>query len=181
MPARGKACWHSQFSTYCSWLPGDIRGFRSREHRIHSSGNYRAPPPVWEHRGLREYHKRRHPQPVEIPRARRLRVATAIAETLISLGHRVLTVAVAKKHAHVVSELPIREPEYHQAIGRAKSKSSRTLKDILPGAVWQRDDRHDLLRDRAYQLNAYRYVRDKQGPGAAVWCLDGLRREAERE
>ncbi|HEX3314753.1 MAG TPA: hypothetical protein VHR72_07680 [Gemmataceae bacterium] len=30
-------------STYGSWLPGNPRGFRSRKHRIHSSGDYKNP------------------------------------------------------------------------------------------------------------------------------------------
>jgi len=180
MPAPGKAWWHSQFSTYCAWLPGDDRGFRSKDHDLHSSGDFRHPPPPEEHEGLRDYHKKRHPNPVDVPRELRLKVATKIAESLIAAGHRVLVVAVSKRHAHVVSELPIDERAYNKAIGKAKSDSSRSIRKQLPGRVWQRDDRHDRLGDRAYQHNAYTYLRDKQGPTAAVWCLDGLRREAKR-
>jgi hypothetical protein len=46
---------HIVCNTKCSWLPGDDRGFRSREHRIHSSGDYKNPPPKNEHEGLRRY------------------------------------------------------------------------------------------------------------------------------
>src|SRR5437867_9298712 len=66
MPAPQRAWWHSQFSTYCAWLPGDKRGFRSGGHRIHSSGHYKKPPLAEEHAGLREYHQQRHPEPLEI-------------------------------------------------------------------------------------------------------------------
>lgn len=180
MPAPGKAWWHTQIGTYSAWLPGDERGFRSKGHRIHSSGHYKRPAPPEEHKGLREYHRRRHPEPVRIPREVRLRVATAMAETLTRLGHVVLVIAVAEKHAHIVSELPTDERAYNRAVGKAKCDSSRAIRKMLPGRVWARDDRHDLIGDRAYRGNAVRYVRNRQGPCAAVWCCDGLRREASR-
>jgi len=44
--------WHLVQGTHRSWLPGDPRGFRSRRHRRHSSGDYRTPPPAGEHEGL---------------------------------------------------------------------------------------------------------------------------------
>jgi len=50
---------HVVLGTRRSWLHGDGRGFRSRGHRIHSSGDYRDPPPEGEHAGLRAYHEKR--------------------------------------------------------------------------------------------------------------------------
>ena len=61
MATKGKAWWHTQFSNYCAWLPGDERGFRNRDHRIDSGGDYKNPPPPEEHEGLRRYYKNRHP------------------------------------------------------------------------------------------------------------------------
>ena len=48
MPRPNKCWWHVTLSTYGSWLPGDQRGFRSRKHKIHSSGDYKNPPPASE-------------------------------------------------------------------------------------------------------------------------------------
>src|SRR5687768_18482511 len=104
MPVKGRAWWRVDISTYCSWLPGDDRGFRSHDHNIHSSGDYKNPPPPEEHEGLRNYHEARSPEPITIPRELRLRVATVIAETLIKDGHRVLVVSCADRHAHIVPE-----------------------------------------------------------------------------
>src|SRR5262249_17500638 len=51
MPAEGKLWRHVIISTLNSWLPGDPRGFRAVNHKIHSSGDYKNPPPG-EHAGL---------------------------------------------------------------------------------------------------------------------------------
>src|SRR5947207_10093448 len=48
---------HVVVGTYRSWDFGDERGFRSRKHRIHSSGDYKNPPPKREHEGLRKRFK----------------------------------------------------------------------------------------------------------------------------
>lgn len=181
MPTKGKRWWHIQFGTYYWWIPGDERGFRSKDHRIHSSGNYKNRPPKEEHKGLRGYYKSRGVKPVRIPRELRLLVAMVIARVLLADGHRVLVVSVGAFHVHAVAELPVDRGEYNQIMGKAKSDSSRAVKKMLPGRVWARGDRHDLIDNRDYQRNCFYYVRDKQGPTAAVWCGNGKHREAERE
>src|SRR5205823_12390910 len=137
----------------CAWLPGDVRGFRSDHHRIHSSGDYRNPPSPFEHEGLRRYHQQRHSEPVKIPRDQRTIVARAIAESLISLGFIVWVVSVSATHAHIVAELPQDLREYNRVLGKAKSDSSRAVKKALPGQVWARKDKHKLLRDERYRQN----------------------------
>ena len=67
MPKRGLAWWRVDIGTYCGWLPGSDRGFRSHDHGIHSSGHYKNPPPPEEHEGLRNYHEDRSPEAVTIP------------------------------------------------------------------------------------------------------------------
>jgi hypothetical protein len=178
MPHPGKAWWRVDIGTYRSWLPGSARGFRSHDHRIHSTGDYRNPPPQHEHAGLRRYHQSHSSSAILIPRELRLIIATSIAEVLRSAGHEVIVVSSADQHAHIVAELPVDKRRFNQLIGTAKCRSSLTVRKWLPGRVWGHDDRHDMLRTRSYQLNAFRYVRDKQGRQAAVWCIDGLRREA---
>jgi hypothetical protein len=181
MPRKGLAWWRVDIGTYCAWLPGDERGFRSHDHTIHSSGDYKRPPPADEHEGLRDYHEDRSPSAVRIPRDLRLAIATVIASRLMKLGFRVLVVSCADKHAHIVAELPIGVRAFNKAIGDAKCRSSVAVTSRLRGRIWAHDDKHDMLRSRAYQVNAYKYVRNKQGRGAAVWCGDGLRREARRD
>lgn len=100
----------------------------------------------------------------------------------MKLGFDFRVVAVANRHAHAVARLPWDERQYNDVIGKAKSASSRAIRKELPGQVWARGDRHDLIGDDdAYFDNATGYVRDRQGPKAAVWCADGLRREAMKD
>ena len=46
---------HGICTYYGQWVPGDERGWRSRGHKRHSSGDYRQPPPPGEHAELRRY------------------------------------------------------------------------------------------------------------------------------
>src|SRR6266496_4954010 len=136
MPRKGHAWWRVDISTYCSWLPGDRRGFRSHDHDIHSSGDYKHPPPPDEHEGLRNHHEDRAPESIKIPRDLRLIVATAIAEVLNAMGYCILVVSCADKHAHIVGELPTDLKTFNRVIGRAKAKSSGAIRKRLSGRVW---------------------------------------------
>jgi hypothetical protein len=48
-----RRCWrHIIVNTKNTWFHGDDRAVRDRDHRIHSSGDYKNPPPEGEHAGL---------------------------------------------------------------------------------------------------------------------------------
>jgi hypothetical protein len=175
MPAPGKRWWHIMWSTYRAWLPGDERGFHSKDHRVHSSGDYKKPPPTEEHEGLRSYHRGRGEESVRIPAKLRIVVAETIASAIEQHGHRILTVSVGADHVHAVAELPVNLAEYRQIIGTAKLQSSRAITQQLPGKIWARGEFHRMKRDKRALVSAYLYVRDKQGPAAAVWAFDGYR------
>jgi REP element-mobilizing transposase RayT len=156
--------------TYASWLPGDERGFRNRGHRIHSSGDYRHPPPTEEHQGLRRYNVARAGKMVKIPLTERKRLAAVIACLLTESGCRVLVVSVSMCHAHVLAEMPLDLPAFDKLVGRVKTKSSRALKDVLPGRVWSRGDKHILVDSDAQLDEEYDYIRNRQGKWARSWC-----------
>ena len=94
MPKEGMQWWHIIITTHKSWLPGDKRGFRSRDHKIHSSGDYKNTPPTNKHAGLRDYHQQRSGEPVAIPPDQLEAVGRAIVAKLESKGYRVLAVSV---------------------------------------------------------------------------------------
>ena len=106
---------------------------------------------------------------MEIPIEQRQRFARIIARLLIEAGYRVLVVSVSDCHVHILAELPIDLREYNKLIGWLKTKSSRALKDVLPGRMWSRGEHHVLVKDDAHREEEYGYVKDRQGPGARAW------------
>jgi hypothetical protein len=46
--------FHVILTTYGAWLPGDPRGFRTPNHRLHIEGDYKTPPLTGKHARLHE-------------------------------------------------------------------------------------------------------------------------------
>jgi len=165
----GKAWRHVVISTLGSWLPGDPRGWRSRRHKRHSSGDYKNPPPAGEHASLHAYSEDQSEGVVIIPRDARAVVGRAIVEQLQADGHRVLCVSVGGVHAHALVELPDGMGTMRRIIGRVKCKSSRAIKDELPGRVWGSGGKFEQVRDKSHQRNVFWYILTKQGRGTWTW------------
>ena len=118
---------HVIINTRCSWLHGDERGFRSRKHRIHSSGDYKNPPPAREHEGLRKYHRERSGIPVTIGRDVREIVIRELAGKLRELGYLVVAVSVNGRHLHALVELPNDMGQIRQIVGKCKQRASHAV------------------------------------------------------
>src|SRR5689334_16259687 len=98
MPLPGLRWRHAVISTKNTWFKGDPRGFRAKHHEIHSSGDYKDPPPPGEHAGLLCYFKRRAGAEVQIEHDWRPTLGRALIECLRNDGRRVYSVAVTKVH-----------------------------------------------------------------------------------
>ena len=173
-PARPPAdfVWfHLIFSTYGSWLPGDPRGFRTRLHREHVDGDYKAPPP----RGKYEVRHRRSQElikqsPVIFSARWREIIGRALAGRLQLLGGFVLCAAVSGQHAHLLAKLPsgnAREP-----CGLATKHAWFEGRDRgWSGQMWKRSGPADQkrVRSREHQLNVYYYILEHAAEGAWVW------------
>jgi len=165
---------HVIINTKNSWLHGDERGFRSRGHRIHSSGDYKHRPPKNEHAGLLKFHQKRSGEEVHIPRELRPIVGRAILEYCKSINVRVAAIAVGKVHAHVLAELLDDYGKVREIVGHAKRKSSRAVKEWLPGSVWSSGGTYEEVNDRKHLDAAHDYLLFDQGAGAWTWSyLDG--------
>src|SRR5690349_1782382 len=99
MPRKGFLWRHVIINTRNTWLHGDARGFRSRNPKIRSSGDYKNPPPPEEYRKLREYFERVAGDEVHFEKAIRAVVGRAIVTCLLEQKYRVLAVAVGKVHS----------------------------------------------------------------------------------
>lgn len=159
---------HVILSTRSTWLHGDPRGFRSRGHRIHSSGDYKNPPPEGEHAGLYRYHKERSMPAVIVRRLRdREVIVREVVRKLRSEGLHVIAVSMSATHLHVLSETPYAKREAQKLMGRCKQAAS--VRISIPGRVWGEGGSFDVIRDKAHLVNTYDYIREKQDAGTVVW------------
>jgi hypothetical protein len=162
---------HIIVNTKNTWLHGDERGFRDRKHRIHSTGDYKNPPPPGEHAGLHRYFSERAGDEVVLEQEVRPLIGRAMLELLRGEKHRVGCMAVGKVHAHYLVELPDDYPLVKRIAGDAKHYASRAVSDILPGAIWAAGGTYLRIKDREHLKNAYDYILYEQGPEAWTWSM----------
>jgi REP element-mobilizing transposase RayT len=162
---------HVMVNTHCTWLPGERKGFRNRKHRIHSSGDYKNPPPRLEHLGLRDFNLRRAGKPVEIPKEVRERIGRAFIKRLRREGYTVLAVAVSAEHVHALVELPNHRGRIREISGRCKQYGTRAARPPMTGEVWADGGEFKPVRNRSHQLNVYEYILTRQGPWAWTWSF----------
>lgn len=159
---------HVQWSTYGVWLPGDPRGFRNRDHRIHSSGTYKSPPPKGEHIGLLWYATSRlKANPVTLSIELRERARDAIVEKTAMMQMPLAALAVCGQHVHA---LVSRDDEMVDAeVGKLKRHSSHSLRESIPGTVWAAKCHPTHVESVECWRNTYRYILQHEAEGAAVW------------
>ena len=160
---------HIVVGTLCSWLHGDPRGFRSRDHRLDSSGDYKNPPPPGEHDGLRRYHERRSSDPIDLDVDARVIVCRAFVRKWRSLGYRIIVCSVGKRHLHAVVEGPDDYGELTKLVGQCKQKASHAVRHLLPGTIWAANGGFKPVRGPGHFRNSYKYVRTYQEAGTIVW------------
>ncbi|HEX3316343.1 MAG TPA: transposase [Gemmataceae bacterium] len=158
MPNPGM-CWrHVVFGPLNSWLPGDARGFRTRDHKLHSSGDYINPPPPDEHARLLKYSQNMSDDPVILPNELREVVGKAVLKKLQEEQTRVLAIAVAGMHVHCFAELPEDKRVAKAIVGRCKMKSSHAIRSKMPGRVWAGGGGLKRIKTKEYQRRVYRYI-----------------------
>ena len=173
MPLPGCAWWHLIFSTKSSWLPGDPRGFRDHGHRLHSSGDYKHPPPPDEHEALLRHNQRRAGPTVIVDAPLQPRIGEALLQKTDAIGARVLCVTVSRTHAHLLIELPADADGVNREAGRLKQFASHRVRDAVPGALWAKSGEPIRIRDRRHQHRVYRYILDHaRKENAWVWKHD---------
>ncbi len=167
--ARDPRVWHHiVLTTYGAWLHGDSRGFRTRHHREHVVGDYKNPPPP----GMYAEKERRSraslkTAPVELTGEWRSRVGNALWQDFTRQGAWVLVLAVASQHVHVLVKL--NRKQRRKIAGRAKRFATLKLREHeWPGNLWGVRSKAVVIRDRAHQENAFRYIVNHARGGAWV-------------
>lgn len=160
---------HVIFNTKSTWLPGDPRGFRNRKHRIHSSGDYKSPPPRGEHAKLHDYMKRKSSAEVHVELDLRPIAGAAMVAFCREQHIHITTLAISKVHVHALIELVNDLREVKRIVGEIKRKSSRALKEWLPGSVWASGGAFKPVQDEHHWSKADEYILFEQGPHAWTW------------
>ena len=161
--------FHVTFSTYGSWLPGDPRGFRTRDHREHVEGDYKNPPPAGQVEGLRQRSHARLKRPmVRLTPQQRACAGRAMVEMLRRLEMTVVAIAVGAQHVHIVVQLP--DDDAKLVVGRAKKHAAHVLiEDGFRGGPWAKGCRTQPIVDQAHQHSAISYVARHKDQGAWAW------------
>jgi hypothetical protein len=174
MPARWDDWVHAIISTYGTWLPGDPRGFRDHDHRVHSSGDYKRPPPSGEHAGLHRYARERSGPEVVIPVVLRRPVAEALGEKLMSIGCPPRILAVGKVHGHIL--LRVGAADAKPIVGRAKQLASHRVRVELPGTIWAQGCNVVRIEGESHYRWVVGYIEKHRREGASVWIHPDLHR-----
>jgi len=170
MPDTDSRRWfHVILTTYAAWLPGDPRGFRTRDHRQEVAGDYKQPPPPGLYDRLQRIAEESlTDRPRTFSRQQRCFVLCWLHEKLIRLGAQIAIVAVNGRHVHLLVKLPpIRT---RQEMGMVKRHVTFRLRESGDTAkVWADGAKFVPIKDRAHQVNAFKYIADHVKEGAAVW------------
>ncbi|MBC8106538.1 MAG: hypothetical protein H7Z14_08110 [Anaerolineae bacterium] len=169
----GQRLFHIVINTHSIWLHGDPKGFRSRGHRIYSSGDYRNPEPRGEHARLHIYQLEHSAPPTFLPSGAFAVVGRAIVENLSSRGHTVQAASVNSTRSHQLVSLPNDFDQIKVIIGWCKRFATRVARqrfDALRDVeIWAEGETIKPIRDESHRINARDYILIKQGADAWTW------------
>jgi hypothetical protein len=188
--------FHVNGHTYGTWLRGDPRGWRARNHREHVDGDYRNPPPPGRYDRLHDQSKGlMNRAPVHLSVEARQVACRAMLESLHHQRIEVAAISVDDHHYHILARFPIpaserttrprgsnpwtssrRDGNTHLAyvrhvVGLAKSRSARAISEsnlVAPGGVWAIRFKVTPVSDQSHFANVERYVLDHARRGATV-------------
>lgn len=152
------------------WLPGDERGFRDHGHRIHSSGDYRTPPPRDEHAGLRAYARSLARDAVSLTPPQRVLVGTALVAKLRAMNVPCAVLACGSTHTHAL--IRVGELDAKPVLGRAKQAASYAVRTEIPGKMWGGSSGVVRIGSVEHWTAAFWYIARHRREGAWVW-FDG--------
>jgi hypothetical protein len=147
---------HAICHYFGQWLPADDRGFRAVDHKIHSSGDYKNPPPVHEHEGLRNWiksHMGGDPVFLEPPEYPVL--GSAFIHKLNKIGGVVRCLCCGATHIHVMYDSVASEAK--DEIGRAKQFASLKL-ESHPGRVFAKDCSVEEVEGIGHARELWKYI-----------------------
>lgn len=158
--------YHCNGNTYGTWLPGDPRGWRSHDHKIHVDGDYKSPPPMGSDDGLHKYSQ--HLMKSKAVILSQYQCQKALIIWVSALEHyqlQIAAIAISSYHWHVLAQFPDHQPRI--TIGKVKSWCSKQLD--RPKPIWAAKCRCQPIADAKHWNNARKYILKHIHQGASVW------------
>ncbi len=99
--------YHCVCNTYGTWLPGDPRGFRTKDHREHVAGDYKNPPPegLYDKRHASSTHQMTQDAVLLSTNAKQL-VLDTMLEAFRVHQIDIAALVVTPMHVHVLARFP---------------------------------------------------------------------------
>ena len=187
--------FHMTSGTYGSWLRGDPRGWRERNHRRHVDGDYKhRPSPGTGVDELALSKALMNREAVRLTNDLRRVALIAVVTTLMAWGVEVLVASLDDHHLHVLAR--VRDGQTRKRLGWAKLAATKKVKealellkahgiavglDLLPGdGIWAKGSRAEPIHDRAHQLNVIPYIYDHARRGAVVYMHHSVERHLRK-
>jgi REP element-mobilizing transposase RayT len=168
-------CWLLTWTTYGSWLPGDVRGFVGNvrdQNGAHVTHNQPGTEYDRERPHLQEYAKATQKlESVRLTREQAAIVCRQLQATAEIRQWKLFAVAVMANHVHVVVGV-IGDPDPSTLLRDFKSYCARELNNHttveVPRRWWTESGSTRKLPDESAVLAAIRYVKDQDWP-LALW------------
>ncbi len=169
--------FHCTTHTYGTWLRGDPRGWRSRNHREHVDGDYRHPPPKGKYDALYEGSKSLMKcDPVRIKKDLCQFVLDRVIERLLLRDNEVERGCFDGVHLHVLARCCKHNPKIE--LESAKQFATAQLKaqgfalgiDLERGdGIWQVGSRAEPVANEHHFKKTRSYIESHASRGAAIW------------
>lgn len=167
--------YHCTAHTYGTWLRGDPRGWRARDHREHVDGDYKHPPPPGKYTELFELSKSRmNRDPVKIRRDLHQFVLDQVIQRLLERDNETAIGCFDGIHLHVLTRCWKRNPRVE--LGSAKQFATARLKVHgfamglrLGEGIWGKGSHPEAITGRAHFKKASDYIAKHAFRGAVIW------------
>ncbi|HVX84991.1 MAG TPA: hypothetical protein VH253_09255 [Phycisphaerae bacterium] len=168
--------YHCTVGTCGTWLPGDPRGWRERDHREHVDGDYKRPPQPSQFNEARHRYAKRllRFEPYLIASNDRAKIGQLLLENFDHNAIPVLALAVATKNFHAFVQ--VCDGRVKRILGLAKRHVTFSFGAITDDGhrrtrLWERDGGVKPIADRAHAICAFHYILDHVKDGAWVWSF----------
>jgi REP element-mobilizing transposase RayT len=178
-------------NTFGTWLPGDARGWRERNHRHHVDGDYKNPPPKGSGEKILACSKSGMQRAVVRlePMLRKIAI-DALVQCLIDDHITVLIASLDSHHLHLLARFPDNRPRRKLGWGKLSATKAvknhlRTLNDpslLLENreGIWSKRSKAEPIKDRGHLVRALNYIRKHQSRGSILYVDPALQNNRDQ-